>query len=73
MDDLVSLANDSGITLRLARVKAAVSATLARDGVLARIGADNIHGNVSTAVQAQLGSPRSREPRSDDEGTSAPA
>jgi SulP family sulfate permease len=54
MDDLVTLATDSGITLRLARVKAAVSATLARDGVLPRIGADNIHGNVSTAVQAQL-------------------
>jgi sulfate permease, SulP family len=72
VDDLVSLANDSGITLRLARVKAAVSATLARDGVLPRIGADNIHGNVSTAVQAQLDSSRSREPRSDEDGTSAP-
>ncbi|WP_448006719.1 SulP family inorganic anion transporter [Agromyces bauzanensis] len=54
MNDVVSLAKDSGITLRLARLKAAVSATLARDGVLQRIGAGNIHGNVSTAVQAQL-------------------
>ncbi|WP_448811819.1 SulP family inorganic anion transporter [Agromyces bauzanensis] len=54
MNDVVSLARDSGITLRLARLKAAVSATLARDGVLQRIGAGNIHGNVSTAVQAQL-------------------
>lgn len=71
MDDLVSLANDSGITLRLARVKAAVSATLARDGVLPRIGSDNIHGNVSTAVQAQLDSQGQREPRPDDDGTPA--
>jgi SulP family sulfate permease len=58
MNDLVSLARESGITLRFARVKAAVSATLARDGVLQRIGADNIHGNVSTAVQAELDAPR---------------
>ena len=70
MDDLVSLARDSGVTLRLARVKAAVSATLARDGVLQRIGADCIHGNVSTAVQAQLdASPPSGGDRSDDGGT----
>lgn len=54
MSDVVSLANDSGITLRLARLKPTVIATLERDGVLERIGADNIHGNVSTAVQAQL-------------------
>jgi sulfate permease, SulP family len=67
MNDLVSLANDSGVTLRLARVKAAVSATLTRDGVLARIGAENIHGNVSTAVQAQLDSPRSRDDRPEDD------
>jgi SulP family sulfate permease len=71
MDDLVTLARDSGITLRLARVKAAVSATLARDGVLQRIGADNIHGNVSTAVQAQLDTPRPpfSGGRSEDGGT----
>lgn len=57
MDDLVSLARDSGVTLRLARVKAAVSATLARDGVRDRIGEDRIHGNVDTAVEAQLRNP----------------
>ena len=54
MNDLVNLASESGITLRLARLKSAVGATLARDGVLPRIGADRIHGNVSTAVKAQL-------------------
>jgi sulfate permease, SulP family len=71
MNDLVTLARDSEITLRFARVKAAVSATLARDGVLQRIGADNIHGNVSTAVQAQLDTPRPPPSggRSEDGGT----
>ena len=54
MNDIVTLAEDSGITLRLARLKKAVRATLDRDGVLQRIGAGNIHGNVARAVQAQL-------------------
>ncbi|WP_314504948.1 sulfate permease [uncultured Microbacterium sp.] len=63
MNDLVTLARDSSITLRLARVKAAVSAVLARDGVLERIGPENIHGNVSTAVRAHLDADRA--PKSD--------
>jgi SulP family sulfate permease len=54
MDDIVTLASDSGITLRMARLKKAVRATLERDGVLERIGAGNIHGNVDRAVRAQL-------------------
>jgi SulP family sulfate permease len=54
MNDIVTLAEDSGITLRLARLKKAVRATLDRDGVLRRIGTGNIHGNVARAVQAQL-------------------
>jgi SulP family sulfate permease len=54
LDEIVTLTRDSGIALRLARVKPAVSATLARDGVLERIGGENIHGNVATAVRAQL-------------------
>lgn len=57
MDDLVTLAADSGVTLRLARLKAAVRETLDRDGVLQRIGEDRIHGNVDTAVEAQLQHP----------------
>lgn len=64
LSDVVSLAADSDITLRLARLKAAVSATLERDGVLQVIGAGNIHGNVATAVQAQLEA--SAPPSSDD-------
>lgn len=59
MNDIVTLAEDSGITLRLARLKKAVRATLDRDGVLQRIGAGNIHGNVARAVRAQLDAPAS--------------
>lgn len=54
MNDVLDLARDSGITLRLARLKKTVRATLERDGVLQRIGAGHIHGNISRAVQAQL-------------------
>jgi SulP family sulfate permease len=54
LSDVVSLAGDAGITLRLARLKADVRATLDRDAVVQRIGAGNIHGNVATAVQAHL-------------------
>jgi SulP family sulfate permease len=54
MNDVLELARDSGITLRLARLKKAVRATLERDGVLQRIGAGHVHGNISRAVQAQL-------------------
>lgn len=52
LGDIVTLTQDAGVTLRLARLKPSVSATLERDGVLERIGAGNIHGNVATAVQA---------------------
>ncbi|MEI5583541.1 MULTISPECIES: SulP family inorganic anion transporter [unclassified Agromyces] len=68
MNDVVTLARDSGITLRLARLKRAVRATLDRDGVLRRIGAENIHGNVARAVRAQVrGAPPSDGPRSADD------
>ena len=40
MAEIARLAADSGLTLRLARVKPAVAATLERDGVLERIGSD---------------------------------
>ncbi|MFB9958164.1 SulP family inorganic anion transporter [Agromyces bracchium] len=57
LNDVVTLTQDSAVTLRLARLKRAVRATLARDGVLERIGAGNIHGNVARAVQAQIDAP----------------
>jgi sulfate permease, SulP family len=56
MTEIARLVEESGLTLRLARVKPAVAATLGRDGVLERIGPDHIHGNVHRAVQAQKAS-----------------
>jgi MFS superfamily sulfate permease-like transporter len=53
MSDVVSLTDDSGITLRLARLKPAVSATFERDGVLQRIGAGNIQGYVFTGRERE--------------------
>jgi hypothetical protein len=53
MAEIARLVEESGLTLRLARVKPAVAATLERDGVLEQIGPDRIHGNVYRAVQAQ--------------------
>ncbi|MGO4190196.1 SulP family inorganic anion transporter [Arthrobacter sp. YAF17] len=53
MADIVDLAREAGVTLRLARLKPTVRATLARDGVIERLGEDNIHGNIFRAVQAE--------------------
>jgi sulfate permease, SulP family len=53
LTEIANLAEQAGITLRLARVKSAVRTTLAKDGVLDRIGVDHVHGNVYRAVQAQ--------------------
>jgi sulfate permease, SulP family len=53
MAEIARLAEESGLTLRLAQVKPAVTATLDRDGVLEQIGPDHIHGSVYRAVQAQ--------------------
>ncbi len=51
--DVLDLAEDSGVVLRLARLKAAVRATLELDGVMERLGADHLHGNVARAVEAE--------------------
>jgi high affinity sulfate transporter 1 len=53
MGDMVDLAHEAGVTLRLARLKPAVRATLERDGVIERLGADRIHGNIYRAVEAE--------------------
>ena len=50
---IVNLARESGVNLRLARLKPAVRAALERDGVIERVGADMIHGNIYRAVQAE--------------------
>ncbi len=54
LHEILDFADESGLVLRLARVKPAVRGTLERDGVLDRIGADHVHGNVHRAVAAQL-------------------
>jgi high affinity sulfate transporter 1 len=54
MAEILVLATDSGVSLRLARVKPTVYATLQRDGVIAALGRDRIHGNIYRAVEAQL-------------------
>lgn len=53
--EIIELAEESGITLRLARLKTAVRRTLEKDGVIERLGEDKVHGNVFRAVQTQVG------------------
>jgi anti-anti-sigma factor len=52
--EIHGLTEADGLTLRLARVKPQVLAVLEADGIVERIGADHIHGNVHRAVEAQL-------------------
>jgi anti-anti-sigma factor len=52
--ELYELMEADGVTLRLARVKPQVLAILEVDGVIERIGAGHVHGNVYRAVEAQL-------------------
>jgi high affinity sulfate transporter 1 len=52
--ELYELTEADGVTLRLARAKPQVLAVLEADGIVDRIGADHIHGNVHRAVEAQL-------------------
>ncbi len=52
--EIVTIAAEEQVTLRLARLKPGVSATLARDGILSTITAARIHPSVDQAVQAQL-------------------
>lgn len=54
LGDVITFAEDSGVSFRLARLKHAVRLTLARDGIVDRLGEDRIHGNVHRAVQAQV-------------------
>ncbi len=54
LTELHELTDSDGITLRLARVKPPVLKVLEADGVVDRIGADHIHGNIDRAVEAQL-------------------
>ncbi|WP_249353908.1 sulfate permease [Microbacterium sp. 2FI] len=52
--ELIDLTDTDGVTVRLARVKPQVLAVLQAQGVIDRIGADHVHGNVHRAVDAEL-------------------
>jgi high affinity sulfate transporter 1 len=52
--ELERYVRDRGGTLRLARVKPTVAEVLRKDGLVDRIGADHVHGNVHEAVEAAL-------------------
>jgi high affinity sulfate transporter 1 len=54
IDDLLVLCGQADVSLRLARVKPAVRATLEREGTIERLGSEHVHGNVHRAVEAQL-------------------
>ena len=58
IDQLIELANTNGAELRLARVKQAVVDLLERDGVIERLGPDNIYDNVYEACADHITSER---------------
>ncbi|HMF04619.1 MAG TPA: SulP family inorganic anion transporter, partial [Acidimicrobiia bacterium] len=60
MHEILDLMEQSGVILRLARVKPAVRELLERDGVLGRIGDDRIHEGVAQAVEAQMATTRAQ-------------
>jgi sulfate permease, SulP family len=55
LGEIHQLTEADGVTLRLARVRPQVLAVLQADGIVDRIGAEHVHGNVYRAVEAQLG------------------
>ena len=64
--EIIDLTDQASIALRLARLKPAVAETLATDGVLARLGAAKIHGNIYLAVRAQVVAPDPPRPNAAD-------
>ncbi|MFF2031903.1 SulP family inorganic anion transporter [Arthrobacter sp. NPDC058192] len=58
MADIITLARDAGVNLRLTRLKPAARAILERDGVIEKLGADMIHGNIHRAVEAEQAAAR---------------
>jgi len=54
LTEILEFVRTEGVTLRLTRVKPGVSSVLDAEGVLDRVGADHVHGNVHRAVEAQL-------------------
>ena len=58
MAEIVTLARDAGVSLRLTRLKPTVRSILERDGVIEQLGADMIHGNIYRAVEAEQAAAR---------------
>jgi sulfate permease, SulP family len=54
LTEIHDLLRAEGVELRLAGVKPQVRAVLVADGVVERIGAGHVHGNVRAAVEAQV-------------------
>ena len=52
LGDIRQFADASDVTLRLARLKPSIRATITTDGVLDQIGEAYLHGNVDEAVEA---------------------
>ena len=62
LGEMVELARNNGIRVRLARVKPGVLAVLERDGVLDVLGEDHVHDDVHQAVETQRRIDRSTPP-----------
>ena len=60
--ECASLRSRRGIRLRLARLKPDTAVVLKADGVLDRVGSEQIHGNVHRAVEAELNAVRELQP-----------
>lgn len=52
VSEIIQMAEESGVELRLAAVRPAVRRTLEREGAVEQLGADRIHGNVHRALEA---------------------
>ncbi len=65
LSEIVTLADEAGLVLRLARVKPSIQDTLEREGVLDRMGVDNLYGNIDQAVNAHLAERPAPPPDSD--------
>jgi len=59
LEQIATLAEHAGISLRLARIKPGVLGVLRADGVTERIGEERMHSNIDQAVQTEL---KSRAP-----------
>ena len=64
LTEIEEISRADGVSLRLARLKPGVRKVLEAEGLIDRIGADHVHGNVDHAVNAQGVDGTHRTPRS---------